>query len=107
MAEPEDTLSNSPVDFGSAVAYALPTEMRRLLILYAVGALLLPVGTGLFFDPGFLDPFIVGIVQRLVGLVIVLVGATFFFGGLVGAAFKLVADANILAAEAYTVGQNV
>ncbi|MFB6296015.1 MAG: hypothetical protein ABEH66_04140 [Halobacteriales archaeon] len=100
MADPEDTLSDSPVDFGTAVAYALHPEMRRLLILYAVGALLLSAGTGLFFDPGFLDPVIVGIVQRLIGLAVVLVGATFFFGGLVGAAFKLVADANILAAEA-------
>lgn len=64
MAEPEDTLRNSPVDFDSAVAYALHPEMRRVI-----------------------------------GLAIALVGAIFLFGGLVGAAFKLVADANFLAME--------
>ena len=97
MAEPEDTLRNSPVDFDSAVAYALHPEMRRLIILYVVGTLLLPIGLGLFLDPGVFGEFAGGIVRRAIGLVIALVGATFFIGGLVGAAFKLVADANILA----------
>ena len=96
MDDPEDTLRNSPVDFDSAVAYALHPEMRRLLILYVVGTLLLPVGLGLFFDPG-LAPELLAVVRRVIGLGIALVGATFLFGGLVGAAFKLVADANILA----------
>jgi hypothetical protein len=97
MPEPEDTLSRSPVDFDSAVAYALHPEMRRLIILYLVGTLLLPIGLSMFVNP----PFIGGlaqIVRQIIGLVVVLVGATFFFGGVVGAAFKLVADANILAA---------
>ena len=39
--------------------------------------------------------------RRLIGLVVALVGATFFVGGLVVAAFKLVADANILAEKRY------
>jgi hypothetical protein len=97
MADPEDTLRDSPVDFDSAVAYALHPEMRRLLILYVVGTLLLPVGLGLFFDPGLFAPELLRVVRRVIGLGIALVGATFLFGGLVGAAFKLVADANILA----------
>ncbi|MFB6139566.1 MAG: hypothetical protein ABEJ26_03925 [Halosimplex sp.] len=98
MAEPEDTLARSPVDFDSAVAYALHPEMRRLIILYLVGTLLLPIGLALFVN---LPVFgaIARLVRRVVGLAVVLVGATFFFGGVVGAAFKLVADANILAAS--------
>jgi len=100
MAEPEDTLARSPVDFDSAVAYALHPEMRRLIILYLVGTLLLPIGLSMFVNP----PFIGGlaeIVRQIIGLGIVLVGATFFFGGVVGAAFKVVADANILAAALF------
>jgi len=99
MADPEDTLRDSPVDFDSAVAYALHSEMRRLLILYVVGTLLLPIGLGMYFDPAF-APFVLEIVRSLVGLAVALVGAVFLFGGLVGAAFKLVADANLLAAGA-------
>jgi len=99
MAEPEDTLRDSPVDFDSAVAYALHSEMRRLLILYVVGTLLLPIGLGLYFDPG-LGPFVPALIRGVVGLAITILGAVFLFGGLVGAAFKLVTDANILAAEA-------
>jgi len=99
MAEPEDTLRDSPVDFDSAVAYALHDEMRRLLILYIVGTLLLPIGLGLYFDPGVVGRGFQEPLRQLIGLVITLVGATFLFSGLVGAAFKLVADANILAAN--------
>jgi len=101
MAEPEDTLSESPVDFDSAVAYALHPEMRRLVILYVVGSLLLPIGISMFVSPGLFGEFAGGLVRRLVGLVVALVGATFFVGGLVGGAFKLVADANILAEKHY------
>jgi len=98
MAEPEDTLSRSPVDFDSAVAYALHPEMRRLIILYLVGTLLLPIGLSMFANP-FVFGGLARIVRQILGLGIVLVGATFFFGGVVGALFKLVADANLLAAE--------
>jgi len=98
MAEPEDTLSRSPVDFDSAVAYALHPEMRRLIILYLVGTLLLPIGLSMFASPLVFDG-LVRIVWQVAGLGIVLVGATFFFGGVIGALFKLVADANLLAAE--------
>jgi hypothetical protein len=98
MAQPEKTLRDSPVDFDSAVAYALHDEMRRLIILYVVGVVVLPVGLSLFLaaPPFGLLPLLV---RRLVGLAVTIVGATFLFAGLIGAAFKLVADANILAAE--------
>ncbi|WP_436929781.1 hypothetical protein [Halosimplex halobium] len=100
MAEPEDTLARSPVDFDSAVAYALHPEMRRLIILYLVGTLLLPIGLSMFLDP-FTFGGLARLIRRVIGLGIMLVGATFFFGGVVGAAFKLVADANILAAALF------
>lgn len=96
MTDPVDVLRESPVDFGAAVAYALHPEMRRLLILYLVGTLLLPVGVAVFIDPGHFG-ILREIVRRVVGLIVAVVGATFLFGGLVGAVFKLVTDANILA----------
>lgn len=99
MAEPEEILGTSPVDFDSAVAYALHPEMRRLIILYVVGALLLPAGLASFLSPPPFTGLVVGIVVRLVGLAVAIVGATFLFGGVVGAAFKLVTDANVLAAK--------
>lgn len=99
MAEPEDTLSDSPVDFDSAVAYALHPEMRRLIILYVVGAMLLPVGVAAFLNPPPFTALVIELVLRVVGLVIAVVGATFLFGGLVGATFKLVTDANVLATK--------
>ena len=101
IAEPEDTLRDSPVDFDSAVAYALHPEMRRLIIRHIIGTLLLPVGTALFISPGVVPEFAAGLVRRLIGLAVALIGATFFVGGLVVAAFKLVADANILAEKRY------
>ncbi|MDZ7701526.1 MAG: hypothetical protein U5J98_05360 [Halobacteriales archaeon] len=99
MADPPSELTESPVDFESAVAYALQPEMRRLIILYVVGVLLLPFGLGLFLNHGF-HIFLFGLVGQLVGLALAVVGATLLFAGLVGAAFKLVADANRLAIEA-------
>ena len=96
MAEPEDVLSESPVDFESAVAYALHPEMRRLIIMYVVGAVLLPTGLALFLDPGY--GMFTQVLGRLIGLGVAVVGATFLFAGLVGAAFKVVTDANLLAA---------
>lgn len=101
MPEPEDTLRQSPVDFDSAVAYALHPVMRRLIILYVVGTLLLPIGLGLFVEPALFGEFANGLVRRGIGLLVALIGATFFVGGLVGGAFKLVADANILAEKHY------
>lgn len=98
MAEPEEILRDSPVDFDSAVAYALHPEMRRLILLYIVGTLLLSVGLSFFLDPG-VFAFAQQIVWQIVGLILAIVGATFLFGGLIGAVFKVVADANILALE--------
>ena len=98
VPEPEDILRESPVDFDTAVAYALHPGMRRLIIMYVVGLLLVPVGLGAFVNPPF-APLPLEIVLRLVGLALAVVGATLLFGGLVGAAFKLVTDANLLAAR--------
>jgi len=111
MAAPEETLRESPVDFDSAVAFALQPVMRRLIILYLVGTLLLPVGYSAFVAPtaisGIIGRALVlvaptaisGIIERAIGLVVALVGATLLFAGLVGAVFKIVVDANILAAR--------
>ena len=101
MTEPEDTLRDSPIDFGSAVAYAFQPEMRRLLILFVVGTILLPFGLETFLNlnspPRFFGRGLVELVWRVIGLVVAIAGATFLFGGLVGAVFKLVTDANLLA----------
>lgn len=97
MSEPEDTLRDSPIDFETAVAYALHPEMRRLLILYVVGAVLLPFGVSMMQTPalGALPP----IVALVLGVLLTVVAAAFLFAGLVGAAFKLVTDANVVAAD--------
>lgn len=110
MPVPEDTLRESPVDFDSAVAYALHPAMRRLIIIYVAGALLLPTGLSMLWGPpilgeiarvvverAFYGELALEIVRRVVGLSIALIGAVLFFGGLVGAAFKLVTDANLIA----------
>ena len=98
MAEPPAELTESPVDFETAVAYALSPVMRRLIILYVVGVLLLPVGMGLFLGPGPLN-VLLGVVVKVLGLVLAVAGAALLFAGLVGAAFKLVTDANRLAVD--------
>lgn len=98
MTEPEEILRDSPVDFDSAVAYALHPEMRRLLILYVAGTVLLPVGLTAFLDPPFVG-FLFEVVVRLIGLALSVVAAAFLFGGVVGAALKVVTDANVLARE--------
>lgn len=110
MPELEDTLRESPIDFDSAVAYALHPEMRRLIIIYIVGTLLLPIGLSMFLGPplsgelarvfverAFYGELAVSIIRRVIGLIIALIGAVLLIGGLVGAAFKLVTDANIIA----------
>lgn len=96
MADPPARLTESPIDFETAVAYALQPEMRRLIILYLVGVLLLPLGLELFLNGG-LHVLVIGIVTRVVGLLLAIIGATLLFGGLIGAAFKLVTDANRVA----------
>lgn len=92
MAAPDEIARESPVTFETAVAYALHPQMRRLIILYIIGILLLPFGMSMY-----LGPVMLPIVDQVVGLILVIVGATFLFGGLIGALFKLVTDATLLA----------
>jgi hypothetical protein len=99
--DPETLLGGSPADFDSAFAYALHGEMRRLLIVTIVGTLVFPIGLAMFLDPGFfLEGAGEALIRRTIGLLLTLAGAAFLFGGLIGALFKLITDANILAAVA-------
>ncbi|NIS29779.1 MAG: hypothetical protein GWN07_06210 [Actinobacteria bacterium] len=98
MADPPSQLTESPVDFETAVAYALSPVMRRLIILYVVGVLLLPVGMGIFLGTP-LHTLLPGLVLKLVGLLLAVAGAALLFAGLFGAAFKLVTDANRVAVD--------
>ena len=101
MPDPEHILRDSPADFNSSVAYALHPDMRRLLILFVVGSFTFSLGLAMFFTAGgFSDLFGPALIQLLAGVVVALVGAALFFGGLIGALFKLITDANIIAAEA-------
>lgn len=96
MADPEDVLADSPADFDSSLAYALHPEMRRLLIVAIVGTVLTPVGLALFLGSaaiGVAPP----ITERVFGLLLLVAGALLLIGGLVGALFKLVVDANVVA----------
>lgn len=98
MADPAETLRESPVDFSTAVAYALHPEMRRLIILYVVGTVLLPVGFQSLIGPGLTGVPALRLFEGVLGVLGVIVGATLLFAGLFGAVFKLVTDANRLAA---------
>lgn len=100
MSEPEDILHDTPADFDSSVAYALHAEMRRLIIMFVVGSIVFPVGLAMFFDPGSFSS-VLGpeILRAVIGLGTSIVGAALLFGGLIGALFKLVTDANIVAHE--------
>lgn len=97
MASSEDVLAESPIDFGTAVAYALQPDMRRLIIIYLVGGLLFSFGSA-----GFLEVRLFHSLPSLLGgiaaLLAAILGAVLLFGGLIGALFKIVADANRLAA---------
>ena len=97
MNSPETIVSDSPVRFEQALAYALHPDMRRLIILYIVGVLMTPVGMAWFLDPPTLPLF-----GWIVGLSLAIVGAIFLFGGLVGTLFKLVTDATLVARAAET-----
>lgn len=99
MADLADTLKDSPVDFETAVAYTLHPEMRRLIILYVVGILLLPVGLEMFLTAGRFHTFVGAILEWVVGLVLAIVGAALLFAGLIGTAFKVITDANRIAVE--------
>lgn len=92
MSAPEEVLADSPADFDSSFAYALHGDVRRLLIVTIVGSILFPFGFALFLDPGR------GLViaYRLLGVILGLIGAAFFFGGAVALLFKVVTDAMIV-----------
>ena len=94
MSDAKRAVRDSPVDFEYAVAYALHREMRRLIILYLVGSVLVSAGIAWTVDPP-----VVSIIGWTIGVLVAVVGAVFLFGGLVGALFKLVTDANLLANE--------
>lgn len=96
MTAAESVLRDSSVDFETAVAYALQPEMRRLIIVYLLGGVLTTFGLSLFVDPGFVS-LPLELAASIVGLVVAVVGAAMLFGGLIGAAFKVVTDANRLA----------
>jgi hypothetical protein len=101
MSDPEEVLADSPADFDSSLAYALHPEMRRLLIVWAIGWLLTPIGLSMFLQARLFTGFLsaAGILQALIGLVLAIIGAALFFGGLIGALFKLVVDANLVAGD--------
>lgn len=98
MADLTERLRESEVDFETAVAYVLSPEMRRLIILYVAGVIVTPFGLSLFFRPGVFGSVLLAVIVRLVGLTVAVAGATLLFAGLVGAAFKVVADGNNIAA---------
>lgn len=89
MDSVQKTLTDSPVDFKTAVAYALSPDLRRLLILYILGGLLTPGGIAYFARNDIVDQFI--------GIVLLIIGLAFLFAGLVGLTFKVITDANRLA----------
>lgn len=101
---PEKTLAHANVDFDSAFAYALSPDMRRLIIVFLAGWLLFPLGLALFFDPRFISQgsLIPQLLTMILGLAVVVVAGALLFGGLIGALFKTIADANVLAETAET-----
>ena len=95
----ERTLSRDGVAFDAALAYALSPDMRRLIIVFLAGWFLSPLGIAMFVDPVFLTHrfALPRILVMVVGLVVLVVAGVLLFGGLIGALFKTVADANVLA----------
>lgn len=103
MTDVEDVLADRAIDFEAAFAYALSPDMRRLIVVFLFGWLLLPVGLAVFFSPEFLVGFS-GTIRRAtgmaIGLVVVVLAGALLFGGLIGALFKTIADGNRYADEA-------
>ncbi|MFB6254111.1 MAG: hypothetical protein ABEI06_05850 [Halobacteriaceae archaeon] len=97
MSDSVEQLKESPVDFRTAVAYALHPEMRRLIILYIVGAVVMPIGLEMFLTAGGHQMQV--IIGWIIGLILAIIGAALLFAGLIGTAFKVVTDANRLAIE--------
>lgn len=94
MSDSAEVISSSPIDFKTAVAYALHPPMRRLLIIWGLGAFLCPYGLSLFFNA----PRYAGILTKYVfGLGFTVGGAVLFFAGLIGALLKVMTDAQRLA----------
>lgn len=98
----EETLARENVEFDTALAYALSPDMRRLIIVFLAGWFLSPIGFTLFVDPVFLTHRIElpWVLVMVVGLAVLVVAGALLFGGLIGALFKTVADANVLAEKA-------
>lgn len=103
MTNVEDVLADQAVKFDDAFAYALSPDMRRLIVVFLFGWLLLPVGLAIFFSPEFLVGFSGTIRQATgmaIGLVVVVIAGALLFGGLIGALFKTIADGNRYVKEA-------
>ncbi|MFB6235315.1 MAG: hypothetical protein ABEH81_12625 [Halopenitus sp.] len=98
----KETPARENVGFDSALAYALSPDMRRLIIVFLAGWFLSPIGFTLFVDPVFLTHRIElpRVLVTVAGLGVLVVAGALLFGGLVGALFKTITDANVLAAEA-------
>ncbi|MFC6614628.1 hypothetical protein ACFQAS_06605 [Halopenitus salinus] len=102
MTDVDDALADRTVGFEAAFAYALSPDMRRLIVVFLFGWLLLPVGLAVFFSPEFLVGFSGTIREAtgmVIGLVVVVIAGALLFGGLIGALFKTIADANRYAKE--------
>ncbi|WP_430505072.1 hypothetical protein [Haloparvum sp. PAK95] len=99
----ERALARDDVTFESAFAYALSPDMRRLVIVFLFGWLLSSLGLALFLQPWVLvghGGTLPQTIAMIVGLVVTVAGAALLFGGLIGALFKTIVDANTLAAHA-------
>ncbi|MGZ0745647.1 hypothetical protein [Haloparvum sp. AD34] len=98
----ERTLARDDVTFESAFAYALSPDMRRLVIAFLFGWLVSSLGLALFLQPWILvghGGMLPQTISMIIGIVVTVGGAALLFGGLIGALFKTIADANALAAH--------
>ncbi|WP_181686913.1 hypothetical protein [Halorhabdus salina] len=99
MADPFETIQESPVDFAFAVAYVFQPTVRRLLLLQLVGVVFLQWGSfsvhtsmDLVHKAGVILVF-----WELVELGVLLAGIVLLIAGFVGLVLKLITDANRLA----------
>lgn len=92
MADPADVIRDSPIDFSTAVGYALHRTMRWLLLAYFVGSVLLTYGLSLLVDGTGIP-----LLGEIVGIAIAVAGGALMFGGGIGVLFKVIVDGTTLA----------